>query len=91
MGVVPYQISMPLPLVFLSGILGRLGQPSAFGELPACPDIEHQAYLVPLVPPWTVFWLEHYPGSTTASLPVWVVAVCLHAAGAGAVHSVMAP
>ena len=90
MGVVPYHFSMLLPLPFRSGIPGRSGQPSVFGGLPVCPDIEHQACLVPLVPPWTVFWLEHYPGSTTASLPVWVVAVCLHAAGAGVVHSVMA-
>ena len=70
MGVVPYRLSMLLPLLFLSGILGGLGQPSVFGELPVCPDIEHQAYLVPPVPPWTVFCLEHYPGSTAASLHV---------------------
>ena len=86
MGVVPYQISMPLPLVFLSGILGRLGPPSAFGELPVHPGSEHQASLVPPALPWTVFSVGHHCGSVSVLLLVLVVCPA-DAAGAGVDHS----
>ena len=86
MGVAPYQISMPPPLVFLSGILGRLGLPSAFGELPVRPGSEHQASLVPPALPWTVFSVGHHCGSMSVLLLVLVVCPA-DAAGAGVAHS----